>query len=59
MYIVMHKNKERKVNNNPTDNNVNTVIRSLWFDRGTVCNVTVVCIVDYCCLTSYFRLIVE
>ena len=55
----MHKNKEGKVNSNPTDITVITVIRSLWFDRRTVCNVTVVYRVDYCCLASYFRLIVE
>ena len=48
-----------KVNSNPTDINIITMIRSLWFNRGTVCNVTVVYLVDYCCLASYFRLIVE
>jgi len=47
------------VNSNPTDINVITMIRSLWFDRGTVCNVVVVYFVDYYFVTSYFRLIIE
>ena len=59
MYIVMDKNKELKVNSNSTDINVTTVIRSLRFDRGTICNVTVVYFVDYYFVTSYFRLIVD
>jgi hypothetical protein len=43
----MHKNKEWKANSKPTDIDVITVITSLWFDRGTVCNAVGVYILYY------------